>query len=165
VCVGGTWKESGNASAAAEFHFYCDPVAARHVLNCGAPVTLLPLDATRKLLFSPSDLLNLPVDDSPTCNFLRQLVPCGIGATAGLYGIEGFHLMDVLGVVAVTQPEALTLSPTVVDVETRGQLTRGMTVMDVRWGCTAKPNVDLAVGVDVQAVRDYMERILLRTAR
>jgi len=165
VCVGGTWREPGNASAAAEFHFYCDPVAARQVLHCGAPITLLPLDATRKLLFSPTDLLDLPVADSPTCNFLRLLVPFGIGATSSLYGIEGFHLKDVLGIVAVTLPEALTLRPTVVDVETRGQLTRGMSVMDVRWGCTAKPNVDLAVGVDVQAVRDYMERILRRTAR
>jgi inosine-uridine nucleoside N-ribohydrolase len=165
VCVGGTWREAGNASAAAEFHFYCDPVAARQVLHCGAPITLLPLDATRKLLFSPTDLLELPVADSPTCNFLRQLVPFGIGATSSLHGIEGFHLKDVLGIVAVTLPEALTLRPTVVDVETRGQLTRGMSVVDVRWGCTTKPNVDLAVGVDVQAVRDYVERILRRTAR
>jgi inosine-uridine nucleoside N-ribohydrolase len=165
VCVGGTWREPGDAGPGSEFHFYCDPAAARQVLHCGAPVTLLPLDATRKLLYSPSDLLGLPVADSPTCNFLRQLVPFGIGATSSLHGIEGFHLTDVLGIVAVTQPEALTLRSTVVDVETRGHLTRGMSVMDVRWGCTTKPNVDLAVGVDAQAVRDYMERILRRTAR
>ena len=29
VCVGGTWREPGNASAVAEHHFYCDPVSAR----------------------------------------------------------------------------------------------------------------------------------------
>jgi inosine-uridine nucleoside N-ribohydrolase len=163
VCVGGAWREPGDASAVAEFHFYCDPVAARQVLQCGAHITLLPLDATRKLLYSPTELLGLPVADSPTCNFLRHIVPFGIGATSGLCGIEGFHLMDVLGVIAVSQPEALTLRPTVVDVETRGQLTRGMSVMDVRWGCTGKPNVDLAVGVEIQTVRDYIERILRRT--
>jgi inosine-uridine nucleoside N-ribohydrolase len=59
VCLGGVWREPGNASAVAEFHFYCDPVAARQVLRCGAPITLLPLDVTRKLVFSPSDLLEL----------------------------------------------------------------------------------------------------------
>ncbi len=165
ICVGGTWREPGNASAAAEFHFYCDPTAARQVLHCGATLTLLPLDATRKLLFSPRDLFELPGPDSPACNFLRQLVPHAIGATASLYGIEGFHLKDVLAIVALTHPEALTLRPTVVDVETRGELTRGMSVVDVRWACTEKPNVDLAVGVDVQAVREYMERILRRMAR
>jgi inosine-uridine nucleoside N-ribohydrolase len=165
VCVGGTWREPGNASAAAEFHFYCDPAAAQQVLHCGASVTLLLLDVTRKLLFSPTELLELPGPDSPACNFLRQLVPFAIGATSSLYGIEGFHLKDVLGIAAVTHPEALTLRPTVVDVETRGQLTRGMSVVDVRWVCTEKPNVDLAVGVDVQVVRGYMERILRRMAR
>jgi inosine-uridine nucleoside N-ribohydrolase len=165
ICVGGTWREPGNASAAAEFHFYCDPAAARQVLHCGASLTLLPLDATRKLLFSPTDLFQLPGPDSPACNFLRQLVPCAIKATASLYGIEGFHLKDVLGILAMTRPEALTARSTVVDVETRGALTRGMSVVDVRWDCTEKPNVDLAVGVDVVAVREYMERILRRMAR
>src|SRR5262245_8880246 len=47
VCVGGAWHEPGNASAIAEFHFYCDPAAARQVLRCGAPLTLLPLDVMR----------------------------------------------------------------------------------------------------------------------
>src|SRR5262249_40587906 len=49
VCVGGAWHEPGNASAVAEFHFYCDPPAARQVVRCGAPLTLIPLDVARKL--------------------------------------------------------------------------------------------------------------------
>src|SRR5262249_15743337 len=43
VFLGGAWHEPGNASAVAEFHFYCDPPAARQVLHCGAPLTLVPL--------------------------------------------------------------------------------------------------------------------------
>src|SRR5207245_6934476 len=42
ICLGGAWHEPGNASAVAEFHFYCDPAAARQVLHCGAPLTLIP---------------------------------------------------------------------------------------------------------------------------
>src|SRR5262249_52551990 len=53
VCLGGAWHEPGNASPVAEFHFYCDPLAARQVLRSGASVTLIPLDVARKLLFSP----------------------------------------------------------------------------------------------------------------
>jgi inosine-uridine nucleoside N-ribohydrolase len=160
ICVGGAWHEPGNASATAEFHFYCDPAAARQVLHSGAPMTLLPLDVTRKLLLSPSELLDLPAAESPTCRFLRQIVPHGIGATARLYGIEGLHLKDVVGVAALAVPGAVSTKPTVVDVETRGELTKGMSVVDARWVCTDKPNVELAVGVDVQAVRQYMDRIL-----
>jgi inosine-uridine nucleoside N-ribohydrolase len=160
VCVGGAWREPGNASASAEFHFFCDPEAARSVLKCGAPLTLIPLDVSRQILFSPSDLLELPAPDSPACRFLRRIVPYGIGATSNIYGIEGFHLKDVLGIVAVSLPEALTTRPAVVDVETRGELTRGMSVVDSRPEHKAEANVDMAVAVDVEAVRQYIDRVL-----
>jgi inosine-uridine nucleoside N-ribohydrolase len=160
ICVGGAWHEPGNSSAVAEFHVYCDPPAARQVLRSGVPLTLIPLDVTRKLLFSPTDLLELPSPQSRTCRFLRQIVPFGIGATSNLYGVEGFHLKDVVGVAALTLSGALSTRPSVVDVETRGELTRGMTVVDVRWTTTEKPNVDLAVGVDVPSVRQYINRVL-----
>lgn len=160
ICIGGAYREPGNASAVAEFHFFCDPLSARQVLRCGAPLTLLPLDVARKLLFSPSDLYNLPAAESRTCQFLSKIVPFGIGATSNMYGIEGFHLKDVLGVIALAQPSAVTTRPMVVDVETRGELTRGMTVFDQRHGGRAHPNVDLAVDVDVHAVRAYLKRTL-----
>jgi inosine-uridine nucleoside N-ribohydrolase len=160
VCLGGTWHEPGNASAVAEFHFYCDPPAARQVLHCKAPLTLIPLDVSRKLLFSPSDLLDLPSPESRTCSFLRQIAPFGIGATSSLYGIEGFHLKDVLGLIALALPGALSTRSMVVDVETRGELTRGMSVVDTRRTRSGVPNVELAIGVDVDAVRDYVFRTL-----
>ena len=56
VCMGGTLNEPGNAGPVTEFHFACDPLAARRVVQCGANVTLIPLDVTRKALFSPTDL-------------------------------------------------------------------------------------------------------------
>jgi inosine-uridine nucleoside N-ribohydrolase len=160
VVVGGAWHEPGDAAAVCEFHFLCDPASARQVLRCGAPTALLPLDVTRKLLFSPSELLQLPAPDSGCCKFLRQIVPFGIGATASLFGAEGFFLQDVLGVFAVSRPEALTFRSAHVDVEARGDLTRGMSVVDVRWASTGKPNVELATGVDVAAVRRYVEQTL-----
>jgi inosine-uridine nucleoside N-ribohydrolase len=116
------------------------------------------------LVFSPTDLLELPAADTRTGRFLRQIVPFGIGATSNLYGVEGFYLKDVLGVVALSQPAALSTRPMVVDVETRGELTRGMSVVDQRPGRTAAPNVDLAVGVDVAAVHGYIDRLLRQVA-
>jgi inosine-uridine nucleoside N-ribohydrolase len=160
IVLGGTWHEPGNVSAVAEFHFHCDPGATRQVLRSGIPITLLPLDVTRKIVFSPSDLLQLPAPESRTSRFLRKIVPFGIGATANLYGIEGFHLKDVLGVIALTQPGAITTKAVYVDVETRGELTRGMSVFDVRPNKAPKPNVDVATGVDVDAVRMYIDRTL-----
>jgi inosine-uridine nucleoside N-ribohydrolase len=164
VAIGGAWHEPGNASAVAEFHFFCDPSAARQVLRSGTPMTLIPLDVTRKIVFSPTDLLELPAPESRTCRFLRQIVPCGIRMTSNLYGIEGFHLKDVLGVAAVSLANVLTTKSLPIDVETRGELTRGMSVVDARPEQHGKANVDLAVAVEIPAVREYIHRILKRTA-
>src|SRR5262249_14185068 len=96
VCLGGSWREPGNASAVAEFHFYCDPSSARQLLRCGAPITLIPLDVMRKLVFSPTDLLNLPAPASRASQFLSRILPHAISNTSSLYGIEGVHLKDVV---------------------------------------------------------------------
>ena len=162
VFVGGTWHEPGDASPTAEFHFYCDPLAARQVLRCGAPITLLPLDVTRKVIFSPTDLLSMPWPHTEVHQFLRRIVPFGIGSTSSLFGVEGLYLQDVLALLPLAQPGAVSTRPVFADVETRGELTRGMSVIDVRWSCTAKPNIDLATSVDVAAARKYIERTLHR---
>lgn len=160
VVVGGAWNVAGNAGPTAEFHVHLDPEAAKRVLHGELHPLLLPLDVTRKLIFSPSDLLELPNPDSRTCQFLRKIAPFGIRASSNLYGIEGFHLKDVLGVVAVAVPALVASDPHYVDVETRGELTRGMTVVDARPSRTAAPNCRLATGVSVAEVRDYIVRVL-----
>jgi inosine-uridine nucleoside N-ribohydrolase len=160
IFLGGCWHEAGDVAPQVEFNMACDAMSARQVLRSGIPVTLLPLDVTRQLVFSPTDLLQLPTERSPACALLRQIIPHGIRATASLYGTEGFYLQDVLGVLALAQPGLLKLKAMVCDVETRGELTRGMTIFDSRWGCSTKPNIDMAVEVDVPAVRRYIGRVL-----
>ncbi len=160
VCLGGTLQEPGNAGPMTEFHFACDPAAARQVIRSGAPIILIPLDCSRKVLFSPKDLLDLPSESSVASKFLRQIVPYGIAATANTYGIEGFHLKDVLGVAAVSIPGILETKHMAMDVEVRGELTRGMTVFDQRTWEQPTPNIELAQHIDGQGIRDYIARVL-----
>lgn len=160
VIVGGCWKEAGNAGPVAEFHIHLDPDAARRVFAAELNPLLIPLDTTRKLIFSPSDLLELPNPDSRTCQFLRQIVPFGIRASSNLYGIEGFHLKDVLGTAAVAVAGCVSSEPHFVGVETRGDLTRGMTVIDARANPAGPPNARVATGVAVADVRTYIEQTL-----
>ncbi|GBD35637.1 hypothetical protein HRbin36_00750 [bacterium HR36] len=84
-----------------------------------------------------------------------------MGATARLYGIEGFHLKDVLGIAVLACRSAFQTRPMTADVETRGELTRGMLVVDLT-SKRAAPNVDLVVEVQVPAIREYLHRILRR---
>ena len=161
VIVGGSMHEPGNAGPVSEFHFCCDPEAARRILHCKATsLTLVPLDVTRKVLYAPTDLLGGVTELSPAYHFLRQVVPFGIAATSNLYGIEGFHLKDVLGVVAVAFPESLHSKHMHVDVETHGDLTRGMSVFDRRYWEKTTPNADVVMEVDAKAVRQYINRVI-----
>ena len=160
VIIGGCWKEPGNAGPVAEFHMHLDPDAAKRVFAAELNPLLITLDSTRKLIFSPRDLLDLPNPDSRTCQFLRQIVPFGIRASSNLYGIEGFHLKDVVGTVAVAVAGCVSSEPHFVDVETRGELTRGMTVIDTRPTPAAAPNARVATGIAVSEVRTYIERTL-----
>ncbi|HEY2784968.1 MAG TPA: nucleoside hydrolase [Fimbriiglobus sp.] len=160
VLVGGAYREPGNVGPVAEFHVWLDPEAAKQILHADCHPTLISLDVTRKLILSPTELLELPNPNSRTCKFLRQVVPFALRASASLYGIEGFHLKDVLGIAAVALPGSVSTQPKCVDVETKGEATRGMTVVDDRRTPSGPPNVHLATGAAIGEIRQYVERIL-----
>jgi inosine-uridine nucleoside N-ribohydrolase len=160
VAVGGAYREPGNVGPASEFHVWLDPESAKAVLHADCHPTLIPLDVTRKLILSPTELLELPNPQSRTCQFLRQVVPYALRASASLYGIEGFHLKDVLGVAAVALPGSVSTQPKCVDVETKGELTRGMIVVDDRRTPGGPPNVHLGCGAAVGEIRQYVEKVL-----
>lgn len=163
VLVGGCWKDPGNAGPVSEFHFHLDPDAARRCLKVGLMPTVVPLDVTRRLVLSPSELLELPNPESRTSRFLRQIVPYGIRASSHLYGIEGLHLKDVLGVAAVALMGCVTTEERAADVETRGELTRGMLVVDARKGAS-RPTALVGVETAVGEVRQWVNRVLERAS-
>lgn len=160
ICVGGTWREHGNAGPVSEFHFALDAEAARAVLHAKVPVMVIPLDVTRRLILSPTDLLSHPDPESKVCTFLRKIVAQGIRSTANSFGIEGFHLKDVLGVAALARPQAFSTRSVSADIETQGELTKGMLVVDTRPNADARANVDLAIDVDITIVREYFAETL-----
>lgn len=160
VLVGGAWRDPGNAGPVSEFHFFLDPDAARRCVKSGLHATIVPLDVTRKLVLSPTELLELPNPDSKTCGFLRKIAPAGIRASSNLYGIEGFHLKDVLGIAAVALPGSVTTEERYVDIETAGTLTRGMLVVDARKAPAGRPNALVGVEAAIGEIRQYIGRIL-----
>ena len=51
VIMGGAYSEGGNVTPAAEFNIYVDPEAAARVMECGAPITMIPLDCTHQAVY------------------------------------------------------------------------------------------------------------------
>ena len=58
IVMGGAIVETGNSTPVAEFNFYADPHAAHTVVHSGAALLIVPLDATRQVILSESDIEN-----------------------------------------------------------------------------------------------------------
>ena len=69
-------------------------------------------------------------------------------------GYAGCHLHDPLAVAALIRPELLRFRDAFVEVETAGEITRGMTVADLReFSDSPAPNCAFAEAVEVEAAR------------
>ena len=158
VIAGGTSQGQGNATPVVDFNFYCDPRAARHVVREPMAKTLVPLETTGQVTFGFDLLDQLPAESSRAGMILRNMLPHAFRAYRQLLGSEGISLHDVVSLVAVTNPELFERSTVAADVETGGELTAGMLVVDRRTVRLWRPNVDLLTGCDTVAVKDCILR-------
>ena len=158
IVCGGTLNAAGNATAVADFNFYCDPQAARHVIREPVAKTLVPLETTSQVLLEFGLLDELPDECSRAGMILRRMLPHAFRAHRQILGSEGIWLHDVVALVAATNPELFERVTVVADVETAGDLTAGMLVVDRRQIRQRRPNVDLLVACDAAAVQDCIIR-------
>ena len=158
VISGGTTSGHGNVTPVVDFNFYCDPRAARHVVREPMAKTLVPLEATAQVTFGFDLLEQLPDEASRAGMILRRMLPHTFRAHRQLLGSEGISLHDVVALVAVTNPELFERTTVAADVETGGEITAGMLVIDRRNVRQWRPNLDLLVNCDTVAVKDCILR-------
>jgi purine nucleosidase len=158
IIMGGTVTAPGDVTAAAEFNIYSNPVAARIVFNSPVTKTLIPLDVTRKVTLTYDLLDQLPDEDSKTGALLRKILPFAFRAYRQNLGLEGIYVHDAVALAAAVHPELFETTAMCGDVETAGELTTGATIFDRRRVPGVRPNMEVAVDVDVSGVMDYILR-------
>jgi inosine-uridine nucleoside N-ribohydrolase len=126
VIMGGSIS-GGNVNAAAEANIFGDPEAAQIVFNAGWPITMVGLDVGNRTLVMRNHVEDLAARRGPesdfavgVLNFLEDL--------SEKYGDKGVAMYDPLAVGVTIDPSIVTTQAMRVDVETRGQFTRGETV-------------------------------------
>lgn len=130
ILMGGSIS-GGNVNAAAEANIYNDPEAAQIVFQAGWPLTMVGLDVGDKTLFSAKYLEQLGKTHGPVNDFIYQVAHYLIDLSAQ-FGESGTPMYDPLAV-GVAIDNALVKAPAMhVDVETRGDFTRGETVANRR---------------------------------
>jgi inosine-uridine nucleoside N-ribohydrolase len=164
VCLGGTVRHGGDVTAAAEFNIYANPVAARHVLMSPATKTLVPLDVTSRAVLTFDQSNRVPTDSfAPVGQLVAGLLSYSLRAYHQHLGLEGIKLHEVVALAAISQPRLFERRAMAMEIETRGEVTRGMTVFDRRGVPQWQTNIDVLTEVDVQGVIDYVNNILKRS--
>lgn len=161
VCLGGSISAGGDVTAAAEFNIHAAPTAARNVLRSAATKTLVPLDVSSRpvLTFDQFDRVTDGVT-TPAARFLKEILPYAFRAYHEHLGVEGVPLKELTALAAITRARMFEREEASVDVETSGELTRGMTVFDQRRIPEWPSNIDVVTDVDVQGVLDYLTTIV-----
>jgi inosine-uridine nucleoside N-ribohydrolase len=151
VIMGGA-HAIGNTTPAAEFNVWADPEAARVVLGAGlANVTLVPLDATHRALVSIEDCETLRALGTPAGDAAATFIEGRIRAYDTLQPMDTLRtapVHDALCVAYLVDPTVISGERAHVDVETRGELTIGRTVIDTRGISGLEPNAFVAFDAD-----------------
>lgn len=126
VIMGGSIT-GGNTTGAAEANIFNDPEAAQIVFNAGWIVTMIGSDVGERTLMTRKH-----VSELQSTHGLENDLAARIGdfylERAEKNGYNGAAMYDPLAVGTVIDPTLVKLQDMHVDVETRGQFTRGETV-------------------------------------
>jgi len=126
IIMGGSIT-GGNVNGAAEANIYNDPEAAQIVFQARWPLTMVGLDVGDKTLFSRQYLSQLAQGHGPINDFIVQVAGFLVDLSEK-FGSGGTPMYDPLAV-GVAIDTTLVKAPAMhVDVETRGEFTRGETV-------------------------------------
>jgi len=151
VMGGGTF---GNRTACAEFNIWADPHAADIVFGYGGPLVMAPLDLTFQLQATAPRIEAVRDVGGVLGPVLADLLTFFSGTYRGRNeGIDGAPVHDPCAVLALTHPHLFERAPRHVVVETYGEHTAGMTVIDRRRLRERPPaNTDVLVSLDADAV-------------
>jgi purine nucleosidase len=133
VVMGGNPLCEGNVTPAAEFNIYVDPEAARRVFHSGMRIEMVGWQLCRgEAVFGPSDIAELRAMKTKLGHFAVDSNSTAMEALKTQTGETGICLPDPTAMGILLDPElCLNSSEHFVEIETRSEITRGMTVVDV----------------------------------
>jgi inosine-uridine nucleoside N-ribohydrolase len=133
IAMGGAFQVAGNQGPVAEFNMYVDPDAADWVFHSGIPITLLPLDVTQQGVLQRSDVVRLARRGEHGLGlFIRRMTRRYMEYHKETEGFLGGYLHDPLAIAVAVRRNLVRYHDLHVEVETRGEITRGMTVAEAR---------------------------------
>ena len=157
ACWGGNW------TAAAEFNILVDPEAAQIVFDSGIPIIMSGLDVTHKAIIKDSDRERLRRSGTKAGILVAELLDFFARFHDDNFDFGGSPLHDPCAVAYLLKPDLFTSKMCHVDIETRGKLTTGATVVDFFDVLKEKKNVRLLYDIDragfVDLLAEHLENL------
>ncbi|MCB2135528.1 MAG: nucleoside hydrolase [Rhodobacteraceae bacterium] len=130
VMMGGAYFEVGNVTPAAEFNIYVDPEAADIVFKSGAPLVVMPLDVTHKVLTTRARVEAFRNLGTNVGHAVASWTDFFERYDMAKYGSQGAPLHDPCVIAYLLKPELFSGRHINVEIELAGTYTQGMTVAD-----------------------------------
>ena len=162
VLMGGAYFEVGNITPAAEFNIYVDPEAAEIVFKSGVKLTVMPLDVTHKALTSAEWINDIKALGTEVGRMVAEWTDFFERFDTEKYGSKGAPLHDPCTIAYLIQPDLFEGRFINVEIETKSELTLGMTVADW-WRVSGRAENAMFMGsVDAKGFFDLLTERLAR---
>ena len=133
----------GNWTPAAEFNIYVDPEAAYRVFNSGMHVKMSGINLTRQCCLTHEHVAEFRKIGTKAAKLAADLTDFFIGATVKSAELTGANMHDACAAAWLIDPTLIKAADMHIDIELKGEYTRGMTVCDYRHLRGVSPTVDL----------------------
>ncbi len=154
VIMGGAIEVPGNKSRVAEFNLFVDPDAAKIVFDAPVKKVMVPLDVCNEMPLFMEDFQKIKGKlRAPILSMMKQFIK-GI---AKFENFKGALVYDALATYFLINPKAYTLKKMDIRIETKGDVTSGMTVAEKRTYGLKNLNVDVVTKIDREMfVKDFL---------
>ena len=140
----------GNIKVMSEFNVFADPEACQIVMESNIPLKMVGLDVTMIPYVDDSireTIKKIDLKEAKLCDQVFSYLK-----TMEIYEPDHkSHIHDVIALFALVHPEAFTFEDYYVEIETKGELTRGMSVVDIHRVMNKQSNCKVAVDLDADA--------------
>ena len=150
----------GNVTASAEFNIFADPEAAAIVFASGIKINMVGLNVTTKTSYDIDMHKEFKKSDKKINEILSSVMDIRIKQAGAEENYTTF-MHDTLAVMYHTNPEIFKSQMVHMDVETRGEFTRGMTVADLRAHSNLHKNVNFVSDIDIDSFKKIFMDVLL----
>lgn len=165
IVMGGSFGSESNVTAAAEFNFFADAMAARVVVQSGLPITIVGLNVTQQALLPRTRFEHLVAQlpsDTAVRRLLNDLIREFFEISKKRQGLDACYLHDPLAVAVAIDSSLISAQHYPCDIETEGELTQGMLIVDTRpYAALDSSNVKVATTVDVERFITLFEQTLI----